>query len=308
MYGNSTKIILCIYLLKNRVYMRTLLSSLMFLFPVLILTGQAAFPDKDEIKQFEASKTCVVLEDDPISSYNIYIKEAVKACWKITPYEFITVKDFNIRRLNPAYSFIVITQTNFDSDRSHGLYNFLNLLQGKDVNKLSEMPEICAIPLSFAGVSDLVYSYKLGALVNFMQTHAQKISEDPSLSLRKYLKYYNKNIPDIKNKTILVEQDDLTPEISTIKKIRKFYSSNIEIVTEDEIIKAIENKTPGTVILHKVGPMGDRDSGYCFVMLIGTDDSELYYYNLHMVDKANPNGLLPDDLKRLERHDAALPE
>ena len=273
----------------------------MFLFPVLILTGQAPFPDRDEIKQFEGSKTCVVLEDDPFSSYNIYIKEAVKACWKITPYEFITVKDFNVRRLNPAYSFIVITQTNFDMDRSHGLYNFLNLLQGKDVDKLSEMPEFCAIPLSFAGVSDLIYSYKLGAIVAFMQKHAQKISEDPSLSLRKYLKYYNKNIPGIKNKTILVEQDDLTPDISTIKKIKKYYSGSIEIVTNDEIIKAIENKAPETVILHKVGPMGDRDSGYCFIMFIGTDDSELYYYDLHMVDKANPNGLLPEDLKRLER-------
>jgi hypothetical protein len=281
--------------------MRKLFSCFIFLFSIRILTGQAPFPDKDEIKQFEASKTCVVLEDDPFSSYNIYIKEAVKTCWKITPYEFITVKDFNVRRLNPAYSFIVITQTNFDMDKSHGLYNFLNLLQGKDVNNLRELPELCAIPLSFAGVSDLVYSYKLGAIVAFMQKHAQKISEDPSLSLRKYLKYYNKNIPGIKNKTILVEQDDLTPEISTIKKIKKYYSGSVEIVTNDEIIKSIENKTPGTVILHKVGPMGDRDSGYCFIMLIGTDDSELYYYDLHMVDKANPNGLLPDDLKRLEK-------
>src|SRR5664280_3521546 len=281
--------------------MKDLLISLVLVFAAVTLTGQSPFPNKDEIKQFDASKTCIVLEDNPFSEYNLSIKDAVNSYWKLTPFEFIAVKDFNVRRLNPAYSFIVITQTNFDSDRSHGLYNFLNLLQGKDVNKLSEMPELCAIPLSFAGVSDLVYSYKLGAIVNFMQTHAQKISEDPTLSLRKYLKYYNKNIPGIKNKTILVEQDDLTPEISTIKKIRKFYSANIEIVTNDEIIKAIENKTPDAVILHKVGPIGDRDSGYCFVMLIGTDDSELYYYNLHMVDKANPNGLLPDDLKRLER-------
>ena len=281
--------------------MRRLLLMFALLLPAVLLSGQAPFPDQDEIKQFKASKTCVVLEDDPFSSYNIYIKEAVKACWKITPYEFISVKDFNVRRLNPAYSFLVITQTNFDKDPSHGLYNFLNLLQGKDVNKLAEMPEICAIPLSFAGVNDLIYSYKLGAIVSFMQKHAQKILEDPSLSLRKYLKYYNKNIPDIKNKTILVEQDDLTPQISTIKRIKAIYSHNIKIVTDDEITKAIENKTPDTVILHKVGPMGDRDSGFCFIMLIGTDDSELYYYNLHMVDKANPNGLLSDDLKRLEK-------
>jgi hypothetical protein len=302
------KIILYIYRyrLNNAREMRKLFLSFALFLSAALISGQAPFPSKDEIKQFNASKTCVVLEDDPFSSYNIYIKEAVKANWKITPYEFITVKDFNVRRLNPAYSFLVITQTNFDSDKSHGLYNFINLLQGKDVNKLAEMPEICAIPLSFAGVSDLVYSYKLGAIVSFMQKHAVKISEDPSLTLRKYLKYYNKNIPGIKNKTILVEQEDLTPEISTIEKIKAIYSNKIEIVTDEEIIKAIENKTPDIVILHKVGPMGERYSGYCFVMLIGTDDSELYYYNLHMVDKANPNGLLPGDLKRIERSYAAL--
>ena len=57
-----------------------------------------------------------------------------------------------------------------------------------------------------------------------MQKHAQMIIEDPSLTLRKYLKYYNKNIPDIKNKTILVEQDDLSPEISTIERIKAIYT------------------------------------------------------------------------------------
>jgi hypothetical protein len=127
------------------------------------------------------------------------------------------------------------------------------------------------------------------------------ILEDPSLTLRKYLKYYNKNIPDIRDKTILVTQEDLTPEIATIKKIKAIYHNKIEIVTNDEIVTAIEKETPNTVILHKVGPRGDRISGYCFIMLLGIDDSEMYYYNLHLVDKAHPNGLLPEDLKRLDR-------
>lgn len=287
--------------MNNSIDMRILFLYFALLFPVVLLTGQAPFPTQDEIKQFNASVTCVVLEDDPFSSYNIYIKEVVKDSWKVTPYEFISVKDFNVRRLNPAYSFIVITQTNFDADKSHGLYNFINLLQGKDVNKLAEMPEICAIPLSFAGVFDFEYSYKIGPILAFMQQHARQISDDPSLTLRKYLKYYNKNIPDIKDKTILVEQDDLTPEIATIEKIRKFYANKIEIVTTDEVMSSIENKRPNTIILHKVGPRGDRSSGYCFVMLLGIDDGEMYYYNLHLVDKANPDGLLPEDLKRLEK-------
>jgi hypothetical protein len=288
--------------------MRLIYVFIFFLLSAITLSGQAPFPTKDEIKQFDASKTCVVLEDDPFSSYNDFIKEAVEGSWKITPYQFISVREFNVMRLNPAYSFIVLTQTNFDKDKSHGLYNFINLLQGKDVNKLAEMPEICAVPLSFAGVNDFEYSYKLGPILGFMQKHAKMVSEDPSLTLRRYLKYYNKNIPDIKGKTILVTLEDLTPEISTIDRIKAIYTSKIQIVSQDDIVKAIGDKSPNTVILHKVGPMGDRRSGFCFVMLIGIDDSEMYYFNLHLVDRANPNGLLPGYLKRLEKKHAALDE
>jgi hypothetical protein len=170
------------------------------------------------------------------------------------------------------------------------------------------MPEICAIPLSFEGVNDFVYSYKLGPILAFIQNHAKMIIQDPSLTLRKYLKFYNKNIPDIKEKTILVTKDDLTPSVRTIEKIKALYTGSIRIVTDDELVSAIDNKTPNTIILHIVGPMGDRKTGYCFVMLIGVADSELYYYNLHLVDKANPNGLLPEDLKRLEKKYATSDE
>ncbi|MCX6253003.1 MAG: hypothetical protein NTV31_00825 [Bacteroidia bacterium] len=281
--------------------MKTICIALFMLFFTVLSTGQAPFPNKAEIKQFTASKTCVVLEDDPFSSYNSFIKKAVKEFWKITPYEFIEVTEFNVRRLNPAYSFIVLTQTNFEKDKSNSLFNFVNLLQGKDVNKLGEMPEICAVPLSFAGEDDLEYSYKLGAILSFMQKHANMISEDPSLTGRKYLKYYNKNIPEVQNKTILVKQEDLVPDIATIERIKAIYTGKIEIVSEEDIVKAIEKKTPNTLILHKVGPVGDRNSGYCFKMLIGVDDSDMYYYNQHMIDKANPNGLLPADLKRLAK-------
>jgi len=275
--------------------------ALVLFFYSLLLTAQAPFPSKDEIKQFTASKTCVVMEDDPFSTYNAFITEAVKAYWKITPYEIISIADFNVKRLNPAYSFIVLTQTNFEKDKTNGLFNFVNLLQGKNVNKLGENPEICAIPLSFAGEDDLDYSYKLGAILAFMQKHAQMISEDPSLTGRKYLKYYNKYIPEVQKKTILVKQEDLAPEISSIDKVKSIYNNKIEIVTEEDIVKAIDNKSANTVILHKVGPIGDRNSGYCFKMLIGTDDANMYYYNQHLIDKSNPNGFLPADLKRLAK-------
>jgi hypothetical protein len=45
-----------------------------------------------------------------------------------------------------------------------------------------------------------------------------------------------------------VEQEDLSPEISTIDRIRKIYTGKIEIVKNEDIIKAIEDKTPNAVI------------------------------------------------------------
>jgi hypothetical protein len=281
--------------------MKKILLPLIVLCLSAVLKGQAPFPSSDEIKQFMASKTCVVMENDPFSAYNSFIKEAVKSYWNITPYEFIEVKEFNVRRLNPAYSFIVLTETNFDKDKSGSVFNFINLLQGKKVDKLSEAPEICAVPLSFLGEGDLEYGYKLGVILSFMQKHAKMISEDPSLTGRKYLKYYNKFVPEVSTKTILVKKEDLSPDISTIESIKAIYPHEIKIVTEDEIMDAIAKKSPNTLILHKVGPVGEWKSGFCFKMLIGVDDSNMYYYNQHKIDDKNPNGLLEADLRRLAR-------
>jgi hypothetical protein len=295
------KRILYIYPVINPDRMKKLFFLASLLIMPLMLKAQAPFPSAEEIKQFLGSKTCIVLEDDPFSSFNSFAKEAVKSFWTITPYEFITIPEFNKRRTDPAYSFIVLTQTNFERDKTGGLFNFANLIQGKKVSKLSDNPEICAVPLSFAGEEDIEYGNRLGIILAFMQKHAKLISEDPSLTGRKYLKYYNVNVPEVGKKTILVKEEDLSPDISNIEAIKAIYPFPVRIVSEEDIVKAINEKTPNTLILHKVGPVGDNKAGYCFKMLIGVDDAQMYYYNQHLYKTDSPNGLLESDLKRLAR-------
>ena len=280
--------------------MKKISSAILLLAIPVVLFSQAPFPSGSEIKQFLASRTCVVLEDGN-STYNVFIRRAMDEYWKITPYEYIKSAEFKDRKNDPSFSFILLTETNFERDKSRSAYNFLNLLQGKDVEELGKMPEVCAVPLSFTGEDDLEYGYKMGAILSFIQKHARMISADPSLTGRRYLKYYNKNIPQVIGRTILVKQEDLSPAINSIDRIKAIYRNRIEIVSEETIMKAIQDKTPNTLILHKVGPVGGENYGYCFKMLIGTDDSDMYYYNQHLIDKTNPDGLLPADLKRLGR-------
>ena len=169
--------------------MRKILAVLLLLANPAIMLCQVPFPSGIEIKQFMSSQTCVVLEDGN-SAFNVFIRRAMDEYWKITPYEFIKSEDFKSRKVDPSFSFILLTETNFERDKSASSYNFINLLQGKEVPEIKQMPEICALPLSFAGEDDLEYGYKLGAILLFMQKHAMMISEDPSLTGRRYLKYF----------------------------------------------------------------------------------------------------------------------
>ena len=278
---------------------KTLIPLVLSVLP-FVISGQAPFPSGDEIKQFILSKTCVVLANgNPV--YNTYISRGIKEYWTITPFEIIDQSEFEARRADAAYSFIILTETSFEKDKSGTRYNYINLLQGKDVAELGGMPEICAVPLSVAEADDMEYGKMMGPVLLFMQNHAKKISEDPALTGRRYLRYYNRNTPEVKSRKILVRQEDLAPSIDDQSRLRTSYKYTIEIVGEEEIVKAIREKRPNTLILHKVSPEGSSGGGICFKMLFGTDDQEMYYYNEHNIDRLNPGGLLPADLKRLER-------
>ena len=84
----------------------------------------------EDVKAFMASTTYVVLENNPTSQFNIEIREAVERSWKITPYKFITAKEFNDMRKDIDKSFLVLIQMRFDKDKIAPTYNFLSVSMG----------------------------------------------------------------------------------------------------------------------------------------------------------------------------------
>lgn len=281
--------------------MKNALLILILILPAAAFAQQRPWPTLEDLEKFKKSVTCIVKEDDPFSFYNAEIKDAVDKYWKVTPVKYITTSEFNVMRNDSSYSFIVLTITNFSNDKSGSTYDFLNLLLGADVDELDQLPEFCAIPLCFSGAPEEEYSYKLGLIIRFMEYHADLVMNNPTLPALRYLKYYNRNVPQIKDKTILVRESDLAPEINTTDKIALYYPYKVRIVDEDEIIRAIEEKEKDVLIVHKVGPEGAKRSGTCIKTLIGTDDAIMYYYDSHLADSKNASGLLTADLKRLAR-------
>ena len=282
--------------------MKKILLFLLCLLSALLATAQQRpYPSAAEAENLGSTVTCVVLEDNQISFFNAEIKNAINKYWTLTPVKFITSSEFDEMRTDPACSFIVLTTTSFSNDKSGSEYDFLNLLLGADVESLSEMPEFCAVPLCYTGAPEEEYSYKLGLIVRFMQYHAGQMMLNPRTLALRDLKYYNGNVPEIAGKTILVREQDLAPEINTVEKIAVVYQHPVIIADEEEIMNAVEEGRSDVVILHKVGPDSERREAICIKIMIGADDAVMYYYDSHIINSRNADGLLISDLKRIAR-------
>lgn len=253
----------------------------------------------EDVKTFLASKTYVVLEDNPMSGYNVEIRDAVERSWKITPFEFITAKEFENVRNDINRSFLVLIQMKFDGDKSMPIYNFLSVSLGAAVKKITDMPDICSIPLSYNGLPEDSYSYKLEGIIRFMQSYINTINSDTKLIKKDAFKFYNKNSKEIKNKELWVTESSLEKSTRALADIRKTYKHVIKVVNPEDIQKAIKEKNPNVLYLHKVGPEGSRMQWRVWKMIIGAGDDMMYYYDEHTISKSEGDGFLKKDFKSI---------
>ncbi|MDP4186964.1 MAG: hypothetical protein Q8907_10600 [Bacteroidota bacterium] len=277
-------------------------TCLLILMTLMVTLGMAQnkspFPTRKQISVLLKSKTYVVL-DNPTSGFSVALKKAVQEDWKLTPYEFISDQDFQKLRYDSNSSFLVFTKTKFEKDEEGVYYNFINLLLGDTTKDITLMPEFASVPVSYVFTSDGDYLYKFPVIIRFIQDHVKLIDLSPNNSRMKFLRYYNKNIKQIKSKTLLLTQGDIAKGIDPAS-IATLYKHPVKIVSHKEIEQAINQKSPDMLFLHKVGPSDeDVKTGRSYVLIFGTDDSKLYYFNYHDISAKEPDGFTKDDFERI---------
>jgi hypothetical protein len=261
--------------------------------------SQDYVPTKANINAFFKTKTLVVLEDNPLLEYNYIIKNVMKQEWTITEYDFITFKEFEEKRKDPQYSFLLMTEVRFEHDKTDAQYRFLHLSLGGNYFRMNQMPDIASVPVAYFNVEEDFYAYKLGILVRFIQNHALLIRDQPEIVSANVLKYYNRNIRDIKDKTLYLLEDELTKEVNSVARIKKVYPYKFKIVTKEEIEQAIKERRDEIVFLHKVGPEGTKLDARSYKIIIGAGDANFYYFDYHKVSSKQADGFLESDFKKL---------
>lgn len=281
------------------------MKKLILLLPALFFLTTSFSPEyvptPEEVERFYKTKTLVVLENNPIAEYNFVIKDFMQKEWKLTPFDFIQYSEFEEKRNDPQYSFILLNQVRFDKDKSLAKYNFLSLVLGSNDQVVSDMPDLCPVPISYAEVDEDHFNYKFQTILRFMQNHVEMLKANPKMIKTNMFKYYNENMGDVKDKILYFIKDELAPECNTEAKIKKVYPYKFKIVTREEVSKAIDESNPDVVFLHKVGPEGTRLVARCYKILIGAADSKFYYFNYHKINSDQPDGFLASDFKKLAR-------
>jgi hypothetical protein len=282
--------------------MKHTLALLLVLFSFTQINAQREYlPTAEDLDHFHTTKTYVVLSDNPMAEYNFEIQDAVKKYWNITEYEFIKFDEFGEKSADKNASFIYVAAVNFEKDKSHTRYKFLCVSLGGDYVSIDDMKDVANLPLSYHGVDDDRYTYKLGTMVKFLQNHIKLITGNPSMVSQNVYKHYNENMADARQKTLYMLEEELDKPVSSEARIRQVYPYAVKIVEPEEIKELIMAGDENAVFLHKVGPEGKKMNARVYKILIGAADGKFYYFDYHKVNSKKPDAFLESDFKKLAR-------
>jgi hypothetical protein len=251
-----------------------------------------------DVERFFKSTTSVLIFNEN-KMVDISLKDNLTKHWKVTPVKYVDSTEFENLRTDAKNSFLGITEVRYSNDKRESPYYYLALSVGGNAATYSDMPDLGFVPFATTIEEAFDNMYMLPTLLNFLQMHIQNLKMNPGI-LEESLRFYNKNVEELANKTILICKDDVAPGV-TQERMEKKNKNDIRFVTREEIIKAVEQHSPNTVVGYMVYPKG-KEYARCFKLLFGTDDAKLYFYGDHKANKIQKGGFTRWDIERIARY------
>ena len=283
------------FLIKRRI-LRKLFFVISLVFISLWSFANNPLATKQQIGMFKNSKTCVVM-DGGMSFLNKPVKEAVQKYWKSTDFEFIDQAEFDKRKTDQKYSFIIALDGAYDKDPGGVSYKFLSLVLGDASGNLTRMPEFCSVPLSYSGDNDADYEYIVPLVIKFMQIHLKNLEKDRLPISINGLRYYNKT--GFNEKLLVLNKAKMASNADSPDKIKAVSHYKVKLLTIEEIQKEMEANPRNTLFHFHVGPSQDAGAGKSFDMLFDIDGN-LYYYNFRKITNDNPDGFNLSDFNNIK--------
>lgn len=259
--------------------------------------GQAQINTKKvKIGDFTQKVTKVVLSGNEFM--DTALKDEVTARWRVSPYEFCTLEEFNDLKNSDEYYFLIVTNGQFKKDLSPTI-QFMTLIKGgKGSEKgIDGMLEIVSLPVASA-------QFPSGREVAYIPAFLDIIQEYTMDSMEKDadayggLVNYTANIVRSEDMKIAFSRDDIAVSLDSLEDDTTF-GKDMLLMDEEEVDALLINNAENTLVSYVVAPFEPQPGMYCYKMLIDTQNHKLYYYKRHKITSKAGAGFLKDDLKRI---------
>ena len=267
------------------------------LLPVLAW-GQAQINTKKvKIGDFTQKITKVVLSGNEFM--DSALKDEVTARWRISPYEFCSLEEFDSMKTSEDYYFLIITNGQFKKDSSPTI-QFLTLVKGgKGADQsIDGMLEVVSMPIAsaqFPSGREIVF---LPAFLDIIQGYTLD-SMEKDTNAYGGLGNYSGNIMHSDDHRIVLSRDDLAIPSESLEDGSIKLDEGMSVAEEEEVDELMLENAENTIVSYVVAPFEPQPGAFCYKMLIDTQTHKLYYYKRHRISSKAGAGFLKDDLKRI---------
>lgn len=266
----------------------------------LLASAQAQINTKKvKISDFTQKTTKVVLTGNQF--YDAVLEDEIASRWRVSPYEFCTLEEFNEIKYNENYYFLLTVTGQFKREKEPGI-TFITLVKGGNTASqgIGKMLEVVSLPLASAEEPSGREFIFLPAFLDIIQNHATA-SMEKDITGYSGLSGYTIRLPRVGNMEIVFSEDDLSSEVDDVYRDINFDSDMI-VTDEDSADEYMSNNAENTVVSYTVVPYGAPQGSYCYKMLIDAHNHELYFFKRHRIGKTLGKGFLEDDIKRINSH------
>ena len=276
--------------------MKKLIILITALIMPLMAGAQAQITTKKvKIEDFTQKVTKVVLNGNPF--YDTSFKDEVAARWRISPYEFCTLEEFEGLKGNDSYYFLILTQGQFRKETAPGL-QFISLVKGgQGADKgIGDMLEVVSLPFASAEYPSGRELIFLPAFLDIIQNHTLEAMEN-DFNAYGGLSNTAQKLGKAGNMDIVISEDDLNSLVSE----EMTDSEGMTVTDEDDADSYMVDEVSGTLVSYVVAPSEPVKGSFCYKMLIDAQTHELYYYRKHKISPKAGVGFLPEDIERINK-------
>lgn len=259
--------------------------------------GQAQINTKKmKIADFTQKITKVVLTGNEF--FDMALQNEITMGWRISPYEFCTMEEFEEYRTSDEFYFLVSVDGKFRKDNIPTI-SYLTLVKGGQGAEggIDKMLEVVSMPVASAQSPSGREFVFLPALLEIIQNYTLASMEN-DVNAYGGLGTITQKIEKGSGFMAVFTEEDICPSVYDMEKV-EFFDDELFITDETKADSFMLDRADNTLVGYVVAPSEPIPGATYYKMLINARTYQLYYFAQDKVSRKEGAGFMPADIKKI---------